>query len=199
MHIKILDNTVLSAFRNDIRSVDVLSALQSGYPVLVTEGVMGESNRVSGGRPVPESLLKRSTEEAREASVALSKRFKRLHIGECTAIAESIFLSHEGCDNYIITDDGAARSVIERIGDTINVDDIFGFHVGRINLAGTVGLVEHLYRRGLLTGADCSAIADDLEHSTFRVPRGLLERLRGFNRRNRPICCFWSSFHASIV
>lgn len=42
MHYKVLDNTALSAFRNDIRSVDVLSVLMSEYPVMVTDAVERE-------------------------------------------------------------------------------------------------------------------------------------------------------------
>ena len=87
-------------------------------------------------------------------------------------------LTREGIENYIVTDDRAARKIIERIGVEEDVDDIFGFPVGRINLAGTVGLVMRLHQRGLLSGEECSKIADDLENSTFRVTKGLLRRLR---------------------
>ena len=178
MHCKVLDNTVLSAFRNDIRSVDVMSVLTSEYPVLITDAVMAESVAKKGGRPIPDIVKTMSSDDIEEAASKRRKRFVNLHIGECTAIAQSMFLTKSGVENYIVTDDGTARRVIESIGTSINVDDIFGFPVENVNLAGTVGLVMHLYQRGLLTKEECSMIADDLEDSTFRVPRCLLKRLR---------------------
>ena len=53
MHCKVLDNTALSAFRNEIRSVDVLDILTSEYPVVITDAVMDESMAKVGGRPIP--------------------------------------------------------------------------------------------------------------------------------------------------
>ena len=177
MHCKVLDNTVLSAFRNEIRSVDVLAVLTSEYPVVITDAIMEESMAKKGGRPIPDIVRVMSSNDVEKAASQLRKRFVKLHIGECTAIAQSIFLTKNGIENYIVTDDGAARKIIESIGRSVNVDDIFEFPVGKVNLAGTVGLIIHLYRRGLLTGEDCSNIADDLEDSTFRVPRSLLREL----------------------
>lgn len=181
MHCKVLDNTALSAFRNEIRSVDVLAVLTSEYPVVVTGAVMEESMAKTGGRQIPDVVKIMSSDDVEDAASKLRKRFVGLHIGECTAIAQSVLLTRCGVENYIVTDDRAARNTIERIGESVNVDDIFGFPVGRIKLAGTVGLVIRLYQRGLLSGEECSKIADDLEGSTFRVSKGLLKKLRSLS------------------
>ena len=181
MHCKVLDNTVLSAFRNEIHSVDVMTVLTSEYPVVITDAVMTESMAKKGGRPIPDMVRIMSSNDVEEAASQLRKRFIKLHIGECTAIAQSVYLTKGGVENYIVTDDGTARKIINSIGGSINVDDIFGFPVRKINLAGTIGLVIHLYQRGLLTGKECSRIADDLEDSTFRVSRHLLKMLRNFS------------------
>ena len=178
MHSKVLDNTVLSAFRNDIHSVDVLTVLISEYPVVITDTVMSESMAKKGGRPIPDDVGVVSSDEVEKAAARLGTRYKKLHGGECTAIAQSVLLTRDGVENYIVTDDHAAREIIERIGVEEDVDDIFGFPVGRINLAGTVGLVMRLHQRGLLSDEECSMIADDLEDSTFRITKGLLRRLR---------------------
>lgn len=181
MHCKVLDNTALSAFRNEIRSVDVLDILTSEYPVVITDAVMAESMAKVGGRPIPEIVKTMSSNDVEEVAFRLRKRFMKLHMGECTAIAQSVFLTRNGIENYIVTDDRAARKVIESIGSSANVDDIFGFPVGHINLAGTVGLIVHLYKRGFLTGDECFKIADDLENSTFRVSYKLLKKLRNLS------------------
>lgn len=179
MHCKILDNTVLSAFRHDIRSVDVMGVLASAYPVVVTDAVASESEARPGGAMMPDAIGTVSSRAVEEASGRLMARFRRLHRGECTAIALSVLLSHEGIGNYLVTDDGGARRVIGRIGADLDVDYIFGFHVEPISLAGTVGLVMRLRSKGLLSSDECAMIADDLENdSTFRVTRELLDSLR---------------------
>lgn len=181
MHCKVLDNTALSAFCNEIRSVDVLAVLTSEYPVVITGAVMEESMAKTGGRPIPDIVGIMTSDDVEKAASMLRKRFVRLHIGECTAIAQSVLLTRSGVENYIVTDDRAARETIERIGNSVNVDDVFGFPVGHINLAGTVGLVIRLYQRGLLSGEECSRIADDLEGSTFRLSQRLLKMLRNLS------------------
>ena len=83
MHCKVLDNTVLSAFRNDIHSVDVLAVLTSEYPVVITDAVMAESVARNEGRPIPDEVGIVSSDEVERAAARLRTRYRKLHDGEC--------------------------------------------------------------------------------------------------------------------
>lgn len=73
MHCKVLDNTALSAFRNEIRSVDVLAVLTSEYPVVVTGAVMEESMAKTGGRPIPDIVGIMTSDDVEKAAYKLKK------------------------------------------------------------------------------------------------------------------------------
>ena len=168
---------MLSAFRKDIRSVDLLGILTSGYDVIVTDVIQSE-HFAANSQPLCGVVLSTLNSEESEKAVRLGKRFLGLDMGEATVIAKSIFMTMSGQPNYVVTDDRYARKQIEKIGRTESVDDIFGFHVGPIKLTGTIGLILHLREKKYITPEQCNAIADELEDSTFRIDEKILNKLR---------------------
>ena len=169
---------MLSAFRKDIRSVDILRILTSEYDVIVTDAIQGEHSAVNA-QPLCGVVVSALNSEEAEKATKLSKRYLGLHRGEATVITKSIFMTNSGQPNYVVTDDGYARRLIEKIGHTESVDDIFGFHVEPIMLTGTIGLILHLCEKTYLTPEQRNIIADELENSTFRIDKKILNKLRG--------------------
>ena len=99
-------------------------------------------------------------------------------MGELSTIVTSILLTSTGINNYLITDDRAARKLIEKIHQDKKLENILGGEMKKIDCTGTIGLLRRLKTLGILSDDTCNTIADDLLNSTFGITPELLGLLR---------------------
>jgi predicted nucleic acid-binding protein len=180
--IKVIDNSVISSMGREIRSVKILPIVKSVYDVRLTAAVIVEC-RNSKDKGLTESidgLLFAIEEDSRfKQTVDMIRRVDlRLGLGEVNTIAASIILTHNRIENYAVIDDGLARSAFKKILRNKTLVNEFGDSMSRVRITGTVGLINRLRTKGMLTSDQCNAIAKDLENSSFRISDELLDLLK---------------------
>lgn len=180
--IKIFDNSVISSMGKEIISVDLLQLVKSRYDVFTTDAVVIECNNSK------DEKLIRSVEDLPIASkgdekflriINLIKRIDfRLGSGEAECIASSILTTHLGIENYVVIDERLARKIVSKIHTNPELMKIIGSTIPPIKCTGTIGIVKHLYDKGVLSKEERQKIAYDLELSGFRITDELLNLIR---------------------
>lgn len=174
---KVIDNTFLSAARGDIHCVDLLKITESIYSIIVTPDVLDE-NFVKHDSLLYQSYCEHmQSEECMRLYDLLKRRNFWIGKGELSSIVCSIYLTHNGVDNYIVTDDLDTRKLIQTIHTNVEVSKVLGFDPPKLKLAGTIGLICHMRDKGKISTIDCVRIKHDLKNSTFRVSDVLLNML----------------------
>lgn len=176
---KVLDNSVVTALGRDIRSVKLIPLITSGYGITLTSDVIEECRDYENGALLPLFASATTIDDERVRSISSLLKLWRPNLGkgECSAIATSLVLTADGRKNYLVLDDGVARRCAKDAGSLPGVIKILGKRVD-LNLTGTVGLVRHLYDKGLISEKDKQSIGYDLETSSFRISDDLLRLLR---------------------
>ncbi|HKM14024.1 MAG TPA: hypothetical protein VJY42_03820 [Candidatus Methanomethylophilaceae archaeon] len=180
--IKIFDNSAVSSTGRDIKSMDVMECIKIEYDVRITIGVVAECN--NSKHPDNSKLLNglnvisHMGDNFDKIVKHLLKKYKRIGRGETESIAASILLASNGIKNYLILDEKFARNVVSKIRNDCEIKKIIGEPIPEIYLSGTIGLINHLKEKGILTKEQTSTIADDLQKSTFRINDELLSLLR---------------------
>lgn len=173
--IKIFDTTFLSAADHEMVGIDLMPIVCSCYNSIIPKGVYSECESY-----VDKSIKVFTTDDERfnSANEYLKRRHEGLGPGERTTMITSLFLTENGIDNYIVTDDLLARRLIEKLHLDLQLVQIFGHSLMPIKSTGTIGIVLRLHDHGLLTNNDLCNIANDLEKSSFRVRPDLLDILK---------------------
>ena len=176
MH-KVVDNTFLSAARGDIHCMDLLTITDSTYQIVVTPEVLDENFVKHGSLTYAPYEGHMQFEEYKRLYDLLKRRNFWIGKGELSSIVCSIYLTHAGIDNYIVTDDKDARELIQTIHTNPEVSEILGFIPPELKLAGTIGLICRMRDKGKISKAECALIKRDLKNSTFRASDALFNKL----------------------
>lgn len=116
-------------------------------------------------------------ESYRKLYEMLERRNLWIGRGELSSILCSIFMTHDGIENYLVTDDRKARELIKNIHNDPEVARILGFVPNRVNLTGTIGMIGHIRDLGKISQEVCHKIKIDLKNSTFRANEKLYDIL----------------------
>ncbi len=174
---KILDNTFLAAARGDIVCTDIMGVVESCYNVAITSDVKCENEVRHGSLKYPINEEYENLDSYKKLYDMLKRRNVWIGKGELSSLLRSIFMTHDGIDNYLVTDDGKAREFIRGVHNDPDVIKILGFVPEEVKVVGTIGLIVHLKEKGRISQEVCHQIRLDLENSTFRASRNLLELL----------------------
>lgn len=183
---KILDNTVISAAVNEIKSLNLISISSKAYPLKASSEVYDEISR-----GIPEDNFEEITQHIekidcnvygnyRELFDYLSARYPYLHEGDISSFLLAL-LGHEvtGKKYYLVTDDLRLRKKIPEILELEKVRDLLKMNIEKMNVTGTIGLIKRLCEKGFVKHETMERIIKDLENSTFRITAELLKELRG--------------------
>ena len=186
---KILDNTVISAFINEIRSIELIEICHSEYNLVTTDCIQRETSKGFSEEIIDNVykniyvFRKRGDENHDQALDYLIDRYPYLHEGELSAFLLAL-IDYElaGIPYYFITDDRKMREKIYEIifSDTflkIIGDMIYDFH-----FTGTIGLIKRLCQKGCLSEDDIRDIVFDLKTSSFRISDKLIGELSGCSK-----------------
>lgn len=180
--IKIFDNSAISSMGKEIISVDLLQIVKSRYEVFTTDAVVIECNNSEDDKLIRsiEGLPIASERDGKFLKITeLIKRIDfRLGPGEIECIASSIMMTQHGIENYVVIDERLARRIVSKLHTNPELTKIVGSTVPPINYTGTLGIVIHLRKKGVLSKEKCQNIAYDLESSNFRITDELLSLIR---------------------
>ena len=183
---KILDNTVISAFINEIPSIKILDICVRQYDLVTTSCVYDETSKAVEKEMLIDnykniSIIKKNGEENYDAALEyLMNRYPYLHEGELSVFLIAL-LDFEGHKKpyCFVTDDGKMRKNAREIISSDDFINIIGVKTHDFRMTGTIGLIKRLYEKGCLSQHEANEIASDLQSSTFRAPESLINELRG--------------------
>jgi predicted nucleic acid-binding protein len=183
---KILDNTVISAFINEITSIKIIDVCTKQYDLVTSNYVYDETSKAINKDMLNDiykniGIIKRDGEKNYENALEyLKNRYPYLHEGELSAFL--IALLDFGCHNkpyFFVTDDGKMRRKTKEIVSSDDFMKAIGLKIHDFRMTGTIGLIKRLSEKGCLSQQDVNKIASDLESSNFRAPESLINELRG--------------------
>ena len=182
---KILDNTVISASVNEIKSINLIAISGSVYSLKISSEVYDEIS-VGFSRERLETIEKyiekidgKKYEKYERLFEYLSKRYPYLHKGDISSVLIAILAyALQGLDYYLVTDDSRLRKKIPEILQLEKVKESLGMEIDRLNYTGTIGLIKRLCEKGVVSPSELENIVYDLKNSTFRVNDELLEELK---------------------
>lgn len=181
--LKVLDSTAISAALFEIESVDLLSRCCLNYDLITSPTVMAElaaSTRSSAWNGYERliSVERVSDYDPTILAADLAKRYLSLDEGELTAYLVALRRSVITGDQVIfVTDDNAMRKNAKKVAQDHLVTDSLGSKF-MVKDTGTVGLVLRMAERELLSDGEKVRIADDLDASTFRCDKQIIDKLR---------------------
>jgi len=182
---KILDNSAISAFINDIPSVQVLVICSKQYALVSSievyfEAVTGSDQKTIDSCFSKIQVIDKNPQEMYGELIAdLSDRYPYLHKGDISSfLVAYLDYATNGKPHYLVTDDWTLR---RRIPDLLTFMASKGGTYNKsphINVTGIIGLMRHIADNGELSDSDIEAIIADLKRSTFYVTEDLLSYLR---------------------
>lgn len=186
---KILDNTVISAFINEIRSIEMIEICRKEYILATTDCVQRETSERFSGETVAMNyksitvFSKTGDKRYDQALDYLVNRYPYLHEGELSAFLLAL-IDYEltGKPYFFITDD---RKMREKICEIISSDvflKIIGGAIYNYHFSGTIGLIKRLSQKGCLSENDINLIIFDIKNSTFRISEKLIGELSGCSK-----------------
>jgi predicted nucleic acid-binding protein len=183
---KILDNTVISAFINEIRSIEMIEICRKEYILATTDCVQRETSERFSGETVARNykninvFRKSGDKKYDEALDYLVNRYPYLHEGELSAFLLALIdFELTGNPYFFITDD---RKMREKICEIISSDaflKIIGGAIYNYHFSGTIGLIKRLCQKGCLSENEINQIVFDMKNSTFRISEKLISELIG--------------------
>jgi predicted nucleic acid-binding protein len=186
---KILDNTVISAFINEIRSVEMIEICRKEYLLVTTDCVQRETSERFSGKTIAINykninvFSKTGDKKYDQALDYLTNRYPYLHEGELSAFLLAL-IDYELTGNpyFFITDD---RKMREKICEIISSDiflKIIGVAIYDYHFSGTIGLIKRLCQKGCLSENEINMIVFDIKNSTFRISDKLIGELIGCSK-----------------
>jgi len=186
---KILDNTAISAFISEIRSIEMIEICRKEYLLVTTDCVQKEtSERFS--REIIDinykniNVFKKTGNKTYDQALDhLVNRYPYLHEGELSAFLLAL-LDYEmpGYPYFFITDDRKMREKISEIVSSEVFLKIVGKSIHEYHFSGTIGLIRRLCQKGCISEYDIKLIISDLKNSTFRITDKLLGELSGCSK-----------------
>ena len=186
---KILDNTAISAFINEIRSIEMIKICRKEYILVTTDYVQRETSERFSQETIDINykninvFRKTGDKKYDQALDYLVNRYPYLHEGELSAFLLAL-LDYEmtGSPYFFITDDRKMREKISEIVSSeaflkIIGEDIHGYH-----FSGTIGLIKRLCQKGCLSENDVKLIVSDIKNSTFHISDRLIGELSGCSK-----------------
>lgn len=185
---KILDNTVISAFINEITSIKIIDVCAEQYDLVTSNCVYDETSKAIEKDILKEiykniSVIKKDGEENYENALEyLKNRYPYLHEGELSVflIALLDFECHKK-PYFFVTDDGKMRRKTQEIISSDDFIKVIGLKIHDFRITGTIGLIKRLNEKGCLSQQEVNKIASDLLSSNFRAPESLINELRGYS------------------
>lgn len=182
---KILDNTVISAFINEIRAIELIEICQKEYVLVTTDCVYGETSRGFSQSIIDLNyknirVIKKNGGQKYDIALDyLRNRYPYLHEGELsTFLVALLYYEIDGKPYYYVTDDRKIREKIDEIITSVDLVNIIGVKVHHFCHTGTIGLIKRLCQKGCLSKEDINGIISDLQNSDFRVTDKLIDELR---------------------
>lgn len=185
MTTKVLDNTFISASLGDIPSIDLIEICSGCYALSTTLEVYEETKKGYIKSELDNAYRFINVESPKDSDYQnllsfLEDRFFYLHKGELSSFLLALLdyaKTGEAC--YYITDDGKMRKSISKLLEEIIKLKAFDDNVAKaFYLTGTIGLINRLCKKGLLSKEEIERIIKDLENSTFRLTADLIKDLR---------------------
>lgn len=183
---KIIDNTVVSAFINEILCIDMFEICCKEYHFSTSIEVYYESKRGFSGVDLNkidkriEIVSKKGDFKYEEIIAYLKNRYPYLHEGELSSFLIAL-LDYEmvGKKYYYITDDGEMKKRVPEILNSQQIIKLLKGEVTNFYMTGTIGLIRRICQKGYLSQGDIDKIVLDLRNSTFYMTDKLLSELRG--------------------
>jgi predicted nucleic acid-binding protein len=166
----------------EIISVNLLQLVKSRYDVLITDAVVIECNNSKDEKLIRSidglPIASKRDEKFLRITDFIKRIDFRLGSGEIECIASSILMTHLGIENYVVIDERLARKIVSKVHTSPELIKIICSTIPPIKCTGTIGIVKHLYDKGVLSKEECQKIAYDLESSDFRITDELLNLIR---------------------
>ncbi len=184
--VKILDNTVISASLREIVSINLLERCSQRYDIVTSQEVYEEAKRgftdktlVVLKKIVMVENLKLQKDYSNLIGY-LEARYPYLHTGELSSFLLAL-LKYElnQLAYFYITDDNRAKKVIREIHEDSLFIEQLGMQFSKINITGTIGLIQRLKEHWLIKESEIESIILDLEKSTFYINSEIIVLLRG--------------------
>jgi predicted nucleic acid-binding protein len=182
---KIFDNTAISAFINEIPSIEMLKVC-SQYYVLTTsievyqETLAGCDEKTVNLYYTTIIVVDKNREKTYSSLMRiLSDRYPYLHKGDISSfLLAYIDYASSGKPYYYVTDDKNLRKKIPEILSSATLKSLIKKDIQKFNMTGIIGLMRHIADNGNLSKSDIELIISDLKRSTFYVTEDLLSYLR---------------------
>lgn len=185
MTVKILDNTIISASVNELRSINLLKLCSSQYDLTTTSYVYEEAKNGFSEEIIKEIghyivISQSQNSKFDELLNWLERRFPYLHKGELSSFLLAVLdYSHRNKKYFYITDDGRMRKTIPKILCNLEFIRMSDEKERPFNITGTIGLIKRLREKNCLTEDQIESVIIDLKNSTFYITPSLLSSLRG--------------------
>jgi len=156
----LLDTSVIIAFCTECKRPYLFEKLiENHFDLFVPIGVANEIKQSDKTYPEFKELLHKKTivilEKLDENEVkTLNNKHPYLNRGEIEVILQGLKAKKKNIQYYCVIDDRRARKVAQDYG---------------LNLMGTIGLLENLYRGNVISSSEQTSIVHDLKTSGFRI------------------------------
>ncbi len=185
MTTKVLDNTFISASLGEMPSIDLIRTCSNCYALSTTMQVYEETRRGHSKEIIDDAYKYIKIELSEDPNYDdilsfLEDRFFYLHSGELSSFLLAVLrYAKKGENFYYVTDDGRMRRSVSKLLDEIIKLNAIDENVAEaFNLTGTIGLINRLCKKDLISRDGIEKIIKDLENSTFRITPDLIKGLR---------------------
>lgn len=182
---KIFDNTAISAFINEIPSIEMLKVCSQSYTLTTSvevyhEALAGYDRETLNSCFSDIVVVDKNHEKIYQTIMTvLSDRYPYLHKGDISSLLLA-YMDYAVPDKpyYYVTDDKTLRRKIPEILSSNTVKSLAKKNIQKFNMTGIIGLMRHIADNGNLSESDIDLIIIDLKRSTFYVTEDLLSYLR---------------------
>lgn len=182
---KIFDNTAISAFINEIPSIEMLKVCSRYYTLTTSievyrEAFAGYDKETLNSGFTDIAVVDKNHEKIYHSIItALSDRYPYLHKGDISSLLLAyIDYAVPGKPYYYVTDDKTLRKKIPEILSSDALKSLAKKNIQKFNLTGIIGLMRHIADNGNLSESEIDLIITDIKQSTFYVTEDLLSYLR---------------------
>ena len=182
---KIFDNTAISAFINEIPSIEMLKVCSRYYRLTTSievyrEAFAGNDKETLNSCFTDIAVVDKKHEKIYHSIMtALSDRYPYLHKGDISSLLLAYMdYAIPGKPYYYVTDDKTLRKKIPEILSSDALKSLAKKNIQKFNMTGIIGLMRHIADNGNLSESEIDLIITDLKRSTFYVTEDLLSYLR---------------------
>jgi hypothetical protein len=186
---KIFDNTAISAFINEIPSIEMFNVCAKQYTLTTSvevyhEALAGCDQETLNSCFTDCAVIDKNRERIYTSLMTVfSDRYPYLHKGDISSFLLAYMdYAMTGKPYYFVTDDKNLRKKIPEILSSDALKSLSTKDVRSFNMTGIIGLMRHLADNGNLSQSDIALIITDIKHSTFYVTEDLLSYLRSGNK-----------------